>query len=147
MSVPREVATFVSRRTNEDSPANPGGQTTVVTRVAAYLPHTYISEPQQRIEVYRKLAQATDQSGLGVLRAEMRDRFGPLPPGVDLLLLAGELKVLASDRAITALETKGDKLMITRRGDFLTLGGKFPRLVKPQAKARLNEIKRLLLAL
>ena len=37
--------------------------------------------------------------------------------------------------------------MLTRRGDFITLGGKFPRLTKKDAKARLKEIKRLLLAI
>jgi len=33
------------------------------------------------------------------------------------------------------------------QGDFITLGGKFPRLTKKEARARLKEIKRLLLAL
>ena len=116
-------------------------------RVAAYISHAYIGEPQHRIEVYRKLAQAADKADVDTLRAELRDRFGPLPAPVELLLLAGELKILAADRAITAMETKEDKLMITRHGDFLTLGGKFPRLMKKEAKARLNEIKKLLLAL
>jgi transcription-repair coupling factor (superfamily II helicase) len=77
----------------------------------------------------------------------MRDRFGPLPPPVDLLLLVGELKILACERGITTLEVKEDKLMLTRQNDFITLGGKFPRLTKKEAKARLKEIKKLLLAL
>jgi hypothetical protein len=34
-----------------------------------------------------------------------------------------------------------------RRSDFITLGGKFPRLTKKDTKARLKEIKRLLLAI
>ena len=147
MSVPREVATYVSRKTHTDDESGREESNAPRARVAAYIPHSYMHEPRQRIEVYRKLAQATDLAGLVALRAELRDRFGPLPPGVDLLLLAGEVKILASDRAITELETKGDKLMITRHGDFLTLGGKFPRLLKPEAKARLKEIKKLLLAL
>jgi hypothetical protein len=37
--------------------------------------------------------------------------------------------------------------MLTRRGDFITLGGKFPRLTKQRAGARLKEIKKLLLAI
>jgi hypothetical protein len=41
----------------------------------------------------------------------------------------------------------GGKLILTRHGDFITLGGKFPRLTKKDAKARLKEIKRLLLAI
>jgi hypothetical protein len=45
------------------------------------------------------------------------------------------------------IEVKEDKLMLTRHGDFITLGGKFPRLSKKDGKARLKEIKKLLLAL
>jgi transcription-repair coupling factor (superfamily II helicase) len=48
---------------------------------------------------------------------------------------------------VTAIEVEADKLKITRRGDFIQLGGKFPRLTKKDPKARLKEIKRLLLAI
>ncbi|MGD0744015.1 MAG: transcription-repair coupling factor [Verrucomicrobiota bacterium] len=111
------------------------------------LPHNYVTEPQHRIEIYRKLAQANEKSALENLQKELRDRFGPLPPPVGLLLLVAELKILASEKAVTVIEVKDDKLMLTRHGDFITLGGKFPRLAKKDAKARLKEIKRLLLAL
>ena len=77
----------------------------------------------------------------------MRDRFGPLPPPVELLLAVGELKILASEKAVTVIEVEDDKLKITRHGDFIQFGGKFPRLTKKEAKARLKEIKRLLLAI
>ena len=113
----------------------------------ASLPHNYVTEPQHRIEIYRKLAQATDKPALDALQKELRDRFGPLPPPVELLLAVGELKILASEKAVTAIEVEEDKLKITRHNDFITLGGKFPRLTKKEAKARLKEIKRLLLAI
>ncbi len=111
------------------------------------LPHHYVTEPQHRIEIYRKLAQATDKAALDALQKELRDRFGPLPPPVELLLAVGELKILASEKSVTAIEVNDDKLMLTRHGDFITLGGKFPRLTKKDAKARLKEIKKLLLAI
>ena len=111
------------------------------------LPHNYVTEPQHRIEIYRKLAQATDKAALDALQKELRDRFGPLPAPVELLLAVGELKILASEKAVTAIEVEEDKLKVTRHGNFITLGGKFPRLTKKEAKARLKEIKRLLLAI
>jgi transcription-repair coupling factor (superfamily II helicase) len=119
----------------------------VVPTISAALPHNYITEPQHRIEIYRKLAQATDKTALDALQKELRDRFGPLPPPVELLLAVAELKILASEKAVTAIEVSDDKLMLTRHGDFITLGGKFPRLTKKEAKARLKEIKKLLLAI
>ncbi len=66
---------------------------------------------------------------------------------MELLLLVAELKILAGERGVTVIEVKEDKLMLTRNNDYLTVGGKFPRLTKKDAKARLKEIKRLLLAL
>jgi transcription-repair coupling factor (superfamily II helicase) len=119
-----------------------------VTRpTTASLPHNYVTEPQHRIEIYRKLAQANEKSALENLQKELRDRFGPLPPAVELLLQVAELKILASEKAVTIIEVKDDKLMLTRHGDFIMLGGKFPRLTKKQAGARLKEIKKLLLAI
>jgi transcription-repair coupling factor (superfamily II helicase) len=113
----------------------------------ATLPENYAAEPQHRIEIYRKVAQATEKPALETLQKELRDRFGPLPPPVELLLLLAELKILASERSVTVIEVKEDKLMLTRQGDFITLSGKFPRLTKKDVKGRLKEIKKLLLAL
>ncbi|MDR3403488.1 MAG: transcription-repair coupling factor, partial [Chthoniobacter sp.] len=48
----------------------------------ACLPHDYVTEPHHRIEMYRKLAQATDKPALEALQKELRDRFGPLPVAV-----------------------------------------------------------------
>ena len=113
----------------------------------ASLPHNYVTEPHHRIEIYRKLAQANEKTLLDALQKELRDRFGPLPPSVELLLTVGELKILASEKGVTSIEVEQDKLKLIRSGDFIQLGGKFPRLTKKDAKARLKEIKRLLLAI
>ncbi len=116
-------------------------------RASASLPRSYVPEPQHRIEIYRKLAQATDKESMELLRKELRDRFGPIPPPVELLLQVGELKSLAAERGIHSIEVKEDKVMLSRRGDFIMVGGKFPRLTKKEAGARLKEIRKLLLAL
>jgi transcription-repair coupling factor (superfamily II helicase) len=126
--------------------AGHGGKSSSRTPHAS-LPENYVTEPHHRIEMYRKLAQATDKPALENLQRELRDRFGPLPPPVELLLQVAELKILASEKSVSAIEVDEDKLKLTRAGDFITLGGKFPRLTKKEAKARLKEIKRLLLAI
>ena len=113
----------------------------------ATLPHSYVPEPRHRIDIYRKLAQANDKNALKELEKELRDRFGPLPPTVEMLLQIAELKVLAAEKSVTEIEVKDGKVMLTRQNDYITLGGKFPRLAKKEAKARLKEIKRLLLAI
>jgi transcription-repair coupling factor (superfamily II helicase) len=114
---------------------------------SAYIPFSYISDARQRIEIYRKLAQASDKAGLQALEKELRDRFGAVPPALQLLLQLAELKVLAGERGITAMEVKEDRLMLTRNNDFIMAGTKFPRLTKKEAGKRLGEIKKLLLVL
>jgi transcription-repair coupling factor (superfamily II helicase) len=114
---------------------------------ATNLPESYVTESHHRIEIYRKLAQANEKSALENLSKELCDRFGPIPPNVELLLQIAELKILASEKNVTSIEVEEDKLKLIRSGDFITLGGKFPRLTKKEPKARLKEIKRLLLAI
>jgi transcription-repair coupling factor (superfamily II helicase) len=116
-------------------------------RAPAYLPLDYIREPQQRIEFYRKLAQALDKTALEEIKRELRDRFGPLPLAGELLLQVTELKILAGERKVSAVESDGAKLKLTRNKEPILVGGKFPRLAKKEPRAKLNEIKKLLLAL
>ncbi len=141
INIPREVSTFVER------PSEPKTESAKLKVSTAYIPLNYIAEAQQRIEIYRKLAQVEEKTALDAMKKELRDRFGPLPASVELLLQVGELKVLAAEKQVTTIEVQGDKLMLTRNNDFVMIGGKFPRLSKKDAPARLKEIKKLLLAL
>jgi transcription-repair coupling factor (superfamily II helicase) len=113
----------------------------------AALPQAYVPEPRHRIEIYRKLAQVTDKAGLDALAGELRDRFGPPPGPVTLLLMVAELKLLAAAKAVTRIEVEDDKLKLTRYGELMLVGNRFPRLTRKNASARLKEIKRLLLTL
>ncbi|MDB6057374.1 MAG: mfd: transcription-repair coupling factor [Verrucomicrobiales bacterium] len=140
INIPRDVGTFVHREEEKQPEAKK------VQRAGAFIPLKYVSESQHRIDIYRKLAQITDQTGLRELKQELRDRFGPLPDEVELLLKVSELKILATERNFRVIETQGDKLMLTRNNDYVMLGGKFPRLTKTTATARLGEIRRVMLA-
>jgi transcription-repair coupling factor (superfamily II helicase) len=74
----------------------------------------------------------------------MTDRFGKIPEPVELLLQVSDLKILAASKNVSAIESRGSKLMLTRNADYLQVGGKFPRLTKTDAKGRLKEIRKLL---
>jgi transcription-repair coupling factor (superfamily II helicase) len=129
--------------------AKPSASSTRAGRPAmsAHIPIKYISDPRQRIEVYRKLAQATDKASLQSLQQELRDRFGPCPPALELLLQVVEIKGLAAERLIHSIEVKEDKVMLSRGEDFIMMKGKFPRLVKKETGPRLRELKKLLMSL
>ena len=111
------------------------------------MPFNHIPETRQRIVLYRKLAQLSNAAELAELRAEIRDRFGPIPKPVERLLGAAELKVLAAAKNVTGIEAKGDKIMLTRNGDLITIGGKFPRFAKRSPDGRLAELRNLIKAL
>lgn len=118
-----------------------------VNASSASIPYRYVADTRQRIEIYRKLAQATDKPALEDVRKELRDRYGPIPQAVELLLAVAELKLLAAEKHITGVEVKEHKLMLTRHNDYVMLGNKFPRLSGHTAAAKLKEIRKLLLAL
>jgi transcription-repair coupling factor (superfamily II helicase) len=113
----------------------------------ACLPAAYIPLPQHRIEMYRKLAQAADSRALDGLKAEWRDRFGPLPEAAELALKVAGLKIAAAARGVAMIEVKEDKLMLQRNNDYVMDRGKFPRLTRKGPAARLKEMKRLILTL
>jgi transcription-repair coupling factor (superfamily II helicase) len=141
ISIPREVATYASG--DRVSRPDPSVSRSTPRRESASIPLTYVADAKQRIEVYRKLAQITDPEDLLRLKAELRDRFGPLPAPVELLLQVAAIKYIAAERGVSVIESKDDKLMLTRNNDFVMVDGKFPRLAKKEPRARLNEIKRL----
>jgi transcription-repair coupling factor (superfamily II helicase) len=126
---------------------NTQGATRTAPPASAYIPFNYISDSRQRIEIYRKLAQATEQESVRSLEKELRDRFGLVPAPLGLLLQVAQMKVLAAERGITTIEVKEDRLMLTRANDFIMVGSKFPRLTKTEPGARLKEIQKLLRAL
>ncbi len=110
----------------------------------AFLPTGYISESQTRIAAYRAVAGITTRAQLKKLEADWRDRFGRLPEAVENLLLLTRIKLVATDHKVTRLEVRDRKLMITRGGDYIMIGGKFPRLTSRLPAERVHETLSLL---
>jgi len=125
--------------TNEAEFVKPGPE----TRVPAFIPTSYIAETSLRIQAYRHFAEITTAEQLELLRKEWRDRFGKFPSAVDNLFLLAEIKLAAARAEITRVEVRERKVMLTRRGDFILVGGKFPRLVADRIEAQLGEVLEL----
>src|SRR6185503_21151589 len=114
------------------------------TRVAAFIPTSYVTDPTLRIQAYRHLAEVTTREQLDRLRKEWRDRFGKFPEAVDNLLLLNEIKLSAAKAGVSRVEVREGKLMLTRRGDFILVGGKFPRISTDRIGRQLAEVLELL---
>ncbi len=74
-----------------ESDAEPGPvEVRVDLPVDAHVPHDYVTGERLRLEVYRKIAEATDGADLDGVVAELTDRYGEPPTPVrNLLAVAG----------------------------------------------------------
>jgi transcription-repair coupling factor (superfamily II helicase) len=66
-----------------------------------------------------------------------------VPAAVDRLLKIARLRIIAAGRGVQAIEVAGDKVMITRGGEFVMRGNHFPRLKAKDASAKLDELIQL----
>jgi len=65
---------------------------------SAYLPDDYVSSSGAKLEAYRRFAQVRSEADAEALRAELRDRYGPIPGPVEGLFTAVRVR-LAADAA------------------------------------------------
>ena len=92
----------------------------VELRVSAYLPDDYVGDPQQKMDLYRRVARTRKAAGCLRLRDEFRDRYGLLPPPVENLLKIQSLRIRAGALGI-------DEIRGGRQGlDFFFAGGQEP---------------------
>src|SRR4029078_7890032 len=95
----------------------------------AFVPPGSINDTALRIKAYRQVAEIGTREQLDRIRKEWRDRFGKFPPAVENLFLLAEVQIAAARAGVSRVEVKDGKLMLTRRGEFILVNGKFPRLV------------------
>lgn len=116
-----------------------------IPRFAATLPEYYINESRLRIEFFRELALATDLETIQQIKDSLEDRFGPLPEPSIALIKMTEIRVLAEQKGISLVQSKGNrlKLKIARAKDdnFVKVGPRFPRLTRKSPLKRLEEIR------
>jgi transcription-repair coupling factor (superfamily II helicase) len=82
-------------------------ETKIDLPVAAHLPHDYIPEERLRLEAYRRIAGAADAATVEEVRAELGDRYGPLPSTVQNLLAVASFRMLARAYGLAEVATQG----------------------------------------
>ncbi|MBV8375944.1 MAG: transcription-repair coupling factor, partial [Verrucomicrobia bacterium] len=106
----------------------------------AFIPADYISQPQMRIQAYKKLAEAISTEALQKLAGDWRDQFGKHPAAVRNLLMLSEVKLVASRSRVTEIEVRDSKIMLTRGGDYLLIDGRFPRLTSGEGENNISSL-------
>jgi transcription-repair coupling factor (superfamily II helicase) len=111
-----------------------------------FIPDSYVSNPQVKMEIYKKIAGVVSREELDGVYSELMDRFGPVPDEVTSLLTLAEIRVLAASLFVSSIKEKNgaariefskvsdisvDKLMnlIKENPGVISLDAKAPNVV------------------
>ncbi|WP_323003585.1 transcription-repair coupling factor [Denitromonas sp.] len=78
----------------------------------ALLPSAYCADVQERLTLYKRLANTDTEAELRELQEELIDRFGELPPQTQALLETHRLRVLLKDMDVVKLDVSESQLSI-----------------------------------
>jgi transcription-repair coupling factor (superfamily II helicase) len=76
------------------------------------IPSDYVPEENQRLRMYKRLAEAETESARADVVRELRDRYGPPPAPVENLLAYAALKPRARALGLQSLERRRDQLWL-----------------------------------
>jgi transcription-repair coupling factor (superfamily II helicase) len=82
-------------------------ETLLELEYSGFIPDTYIDSPQEKMEVYKKIATIRDREELDSLHAELLDRFGPIPDEAASLLSLAEIRLICREIAVSSLRERG----------------------------------------
>jgi transcription-repair coupling factor (superfamily II helicase) len=85
----------------------------ITVEAEALLPASYVPEVNQRLALYKRLAEATGEEEIAEAREELEDRFGPLPAPVEALLDVVALRVGARRAGVERVEARGGRVLLT----------------------------------
>jgi transcription-repair coupling factor (superfamily II helicase) len=103
----------------EERPAH--AATVVNLGISVRIDSDYIPEENQRLRMYKRIAGAEDRAALKDVRAELQDRYGPLPDSVENLLTAGEIRLHAQMLGIAQIDRKRTQLELNKVKTFVEM--------------------------
>ncbi|MBI5021378.1 MAG: transcription-repair coupling factor [Ignavibacteriales bacterium] len=117
--------------------------------IDALIPDFYIENDAERLDIYRRLYQATSDEELKSMREELKDRFGESPEEVENLIQLVEVRLLASRAGFPKIMIKEQTLAITLPnetnkqfyGEIGDANSPFQRLIKKIANEKRKDIR------
>ena len=88
------------------------GETTVEVETDAFIPESYLSNRVERLNMYRRIAEASVAEDLHAVRNELEDRFGPISEPIEGLLLSAELKLAGERLRLPRVVFKNERLFL-----------------------------------
>jgi transcription-repair coupling factor (superfamily II helicase) len=90
----------------------PGPETSVDVEEDAYIPESYLRDNTERLNLYRRISDAPDETTLVDLLDEMEDRFGDAPEPVQNLLTGARLRLLGEQLRLPKVLYKNERLFL-----------------------------------
>ena len=84
--------------------------------VSAHIPENYVADIHDRLNVYQRIAAIDSAEGVAAMQAELRDRFGAVPPVVENLLYVSLLKSVARRAGVESIKTDEHMFHLRVRG-------------------------------
>jgi len=81
--------------------------------VDAFVPGDYVPYEAAKIEVHRRVAGAREVAQLIMLREELADRFGPIPPPLDNLIRLQDARIKLGRAGAKSVDFRGGRLSVT----------------------------------
>ncbi len=82
-----------------------------------YLPDDYVPLQEAKLDIYRRLTRVADAGEVDSLRAEVRDRFGVLPPPAEAFFAQAMLRLIGGVLRIEGILVRGAEARVTFRAD------------------------------
>ena len=87
--------------------------------LSANLPAEYVSDPGQRVDLYRRIALIRSEEGRSDLLDELIDRYGEPPAEAIALLDIALIRAQASEQGLTEIKQENGRLLLTfAQADF-----------------------------
>jgi hypothetical protein len=109
-------------------------------RVDLKIDPAYVPDMNQRLMIYRKIADARTDEELDQVLSELRDRYGPLPDTVEHLEQYGRIRIMADRLGIESIDREGQTVVIK----FSSRQSAEGAADRPDAQGRRLNVERLL---
>ncbi|MDY4674505.1 MAG: transcription-repair coupling factor [Treponema sp.] len=100
----------VQRLTDENFQAQ--NEVLLELEYSGFIPESYITNPQTKMEVYKKIASISEKETLERMYGELEDRFGPIPEEVYSLLSLAEIRIICRRLSIATLRERGGMVTV-----------------------------------
>ena len=89
-----------------------GIATEINLHTPALLPNAYCPDVHERLTLYKRLANCSDENEVEAMQEELIDRFGELPPQGAALIISHRLRLLAKPLGVQKLDAANDQIVL-----------------------------------